>query len=417
MKILYIPLEYSTWEQAQYWSYPEGLGLEEGFTSCGVEYSILPGLIRQHYYAPESFIDHARRLCANKQFDAVWLTIPHIEYNSTFLQWLTEIAPVRVGYFVESMGAYWSAPPEEKSRRKRKKALAALPYLTHALVWDEADVAVLNGRGIQAMWCPVHVPERCVKTRPVGGLSSTALFFGGMYGERFRYLKDPVLSGLLARPDHSLEHKTQYPNIFDALNIEAMRLLATQDVWNPALMVQRLKRRLWFFLRRPFKMQKDEIPDGTPPQLKSLSNQHIERLLAGYLEQIRACRRKNFELWLDTIAQGFAMVNLPQLGFGYGPRVMESMAVGRPVLAHRVPNRRQSESLFQHNREILLYDSPEELAGQIRRLQKDPDLRDRLVNQAQRKILQFHTTETRVAQALRWLESGQTPDFCQVSEN
>jgi len=411
-KILYVPLEFSTWKMAQYWSYPEGPGLEEGFSGSGVKCFVLPGLIRTQYYAPETFLDHARRLCANMQFDVVWLTIPHVGYDSSFLEWLTEVAPVRVGYFVESMEPYWGANPAEASKRKRKRALAALPYLTHGLVWDEADIAGLNARGIPAMWCPVHVPERFVKTRPAGGSSSTALFFGAAYGERIRYLNDPVLSGLLVRPDHSLEHETQYPQIFDALNIEVMRQLATQDVWNPQLMVRRLKRRLWWFLRRPLKnWRKEKIPDGIPRQLESLSGQDIRKLLAGYLEQFRTCRHKNFELWLDTIAQGFAMVNLPQVGFGYGPRVVETMAVGRPVLAHRVPNRPRVEELFQNGHEILLYDNPEELAGQIRRLQKDSGLRDRLVNQAQHKLLQFHTTERRVGQALRWLESGQAPDF------
>ena len=418
MKILYVPLEFSTWKVAQYWSYPEGLGLEEGFAGCGVECFVLPGLIRTQFYTPESFLDHTRRLCANTRFDAVWLTIPHVGYNPKFLEWLKEVVPVRVGYFVESMEPYWNANPTEASKRKRKSALASLPYLTHALVWDEADIAVLKARGIPAMWCPVHVPERVVKIRPAVGTSSTALFFGAAYGERVRYLNDPVLSGLLVRPKHSLEHETQYPQIFDALNIELMGQLATQDVWNPGLMAQRLKRRLWWLLRRPLKnWRKAVIPNGIAPKLESLSGLDISKLLAGYMEQYRACRHKNFELWLDTIAQGFAMVNLPQVGFGYGPRVVETMAVGRPVLAHRVPNRPQMEELFQNGHEILLYDNPEELAGQIRRLQNDPVLRDNLVNQAHHKLLQFHTTERRVSQALRWMEAGQVPDFHRAAKN
>ena len=412
MKILCVPPEFTTWKMAQPMSYPAGLAWEEGFAGCGVESFILPGLIRTQYYAPESFLDHARRLCAKTRFDAVWLTIPHVGYDPDFLEWLKEIAPVRVGYFLESMEAYWGANPTETSRRKRERALAALPYLTHALVWDEADIAELNARGIPAMWCPVHVPERYVKTRPAAGSSSTALFFGAVYGERVRYLNDPVLSGLLVRPHHSLEHDTQQPQIFDGLNVEVMRLLAKQDVWNPRLMVKRLKRRLWWFLRRPLKnWRKEKIPDGVQPQLESLAGQDIGRLLAGYVERLRESRRKTFDLWMETLAQGLAVVNLPQAGFGFGTRVVEAMAVGRPVLAHRVPNRPQLEKLFQNGREILLYDNPAELAGQIRRLQKDPDFCGRLVDQAHDKLLQFHTTEQRVNQILRWLESGEAPDF------
>ena len=177
-------------------------------------------------------------------------------------------------------------------------------------------------------------------------------------------------------------------------------------------LVKRLKRRLWWFLRRPLKnWRKEKIPDGVQPQLESLAGQDIGRLLAGYVERLRESRRKTFDLWLDTLAQGLAVVNLPQAGFGFGTRVVEAMAVGRPVLAHRVPNRPQLEKLFQNGREILLYDNPAELAGQIRRLQKDPDFCGRLVDQAHHKLLQFHTTEQRVNQILRWLESGEAPDF------
>ena len=91
MKILYVPLEYAKWKTAQYWSYPEGLGLEEGFAGCGVECFVLTGLIQTHYYASESFLDHARRLYAKTRFDAVWLTIPHIGYDPDFLEWLKKI--------------------------------------------------------------------------------------------------------------------------------------------------------------------------------------------------------------------------------------------------------------------------------------------------------------------------------------
>jgi glycosyltransferase involved in cell wall biosynthesis len=105
------------------------------------------------------------------------------------------------------------------------------------------------------------------------------------------------------------------------------------------------------------------------------------------------------------------VVNLPQAGFGYAGRVVESMAVGRPVLAYRVPNRPQTSELFEDGREILLYASPEELAGQIRRLQSDAGLRDRLVKEARRKLLQLHTSEKRVGQLFRWLEAGELPEY------
>ncbi|MGA2030233.1 MAG: glycosyltransferase, partial [Verrucomicrobiota bacterium] len=373
MKILYVPLEFSKWQSAQYWSYPEGLGLEEGFKACGVECFTLPALIRQPFFSTESWLDHARRICANIRFDSVWLTIPHIEYDSNFLEWLTEIAPTRIGYFVESIGPYLGDRPIRNGR----KVQSIFPYLTHALVWDEMDVAYFNARDIPALWCPVHVPERFVNSRRKTPCFPVALFFGAMYGERIRYLKHPTLSGLLVRPPHSLEHETQNPQIFDALNDEMLCLLAARSRWNPKLNFQRIKRWLRQFMRQPFKAR-NEIPKNLPLQLETCAGQNEQSLLIAYLERLRECRHKNFELWLDTLVQGLAIVNLPQGGFGYSPRVVEAMAVGRPVLAHRIPNRPRTVGLFKSDREIFLYDCPEELAGQIRRLQQNSALCDHM---------------------------------------
>jgi hypothetical protein len=410
-KILYVPLEYAKWQSAKHWAYPAGLGLEEGFGGHGAECFILPGLIRQPFFAPETFLDHARRLCAGRRFDMVVLTLPHIKYNADFLAWLSEVAPMRVGYFVESMEPYCGTAGKPASGRKRRLTQRALPYLTHALVWDEGDAAYLTGRGIPTMWCPTIIPERFVKTRQPASDASAALFFGAVYGERARYLDHPALTGLLKRPERSLEHETEYPQIFDALNAEVMLHLAAEDNRNPKLIARRIKRRLWWFARRPFGGRKDPSPGTTESQLESCAGHGIDGLLAGYLERLRECRLKNFELWLETLAQGLAVVNLPQAGFGYAGRVVESMAVGRPVLAHRVPNRPQTNEFFESGREILLYESPEELADQIRLLQKDAGLRDRLVKEARRKLLQLHTSEKRVGQLFRWLETGEQPVY------
>ena len=411
MKVLYVPLEFTKWQSALHWAYPAGLGFEEGFVGCGVDCFVLPALVRQPFFAPESFLDHARRICADMRFDLAILTLPHIDYDASFLDWLTDVAPVRVGYFVESMEPYWGVNGNSASPRKRKKTAAALPYLTHALVWDEGDTDHLIQRGIPTLWCPTVVPERFVWTRLTPATVSAALFFGAVYGERAIYLNHPALSGLLVRPERSLEQETECPQTFDALNAEVMRRLAAEDVWSPTLMARRFRRRLWWFVRRPFRGRSDPRPRDIAPQIDSSFGGGISRLLAGYLERLRSHRLRNFELWLETLARGLAVVNLPQAGSGYAGRVVETMAVGRPVLAHRVANRPQTNELFTAGREILLYRSPEELAEQIRLLQQDAGLRERLVKAAQHKVLQLHTTEKRGAQFLRWLETGESPGY------
>ena len=41
-RILYLPLEFTTWQDAQYWSYPMGLGLEEGFAENQFPWLTIP---------------------------------------------------------------------------------------------------------------------------------------------------------------------------------------------------------------------------------------------------------------------------------------------------------------------------------------------------------------------------------------
>jgi len=407
MRVLYVPLEFLTWQRAQYWSYPVGLGLEEGFKAAGIECFTLPALCLTSYYSPETWLDHARWLCHNRQFDLVWLTVPHARYDRRLLRWLAELAPVRVGYFVESMDPFWGARQPGFSQRKRRWAQASLPYLTHAVVWDEADVASLEQRGIPALWWPGHVPAQFIHTARPANVNPAALFFGAVYGERARYLDHPILSKLLVRPSHSLEHDTRYPQLFDELNGEIRQRLALSHRWDLHLLRSRLERKIWWWLRHPFRTTEEAHRRGGPQRLGTPQQGADSVLLESYLDQLRLCRRKCFQLWLDTLAQGLAIVNLPQSGSGRSGRVFEAMAVGRPVLVHRAPNRPQADELFEPGREILMFESPEELAGQIRLLQRDPDRCQQLAGQARQKLLQFHTTEHRVHQFVQWMTTGE----------
>jgi hypothetical protein len=45
-RILFISLEFPTWQEARSWSYAASLGFEEGFRANGVEFLTIPALIR-----------------------------------------------------------------------------------------------------------------------------------------------------------------------------------------------------------------------------------------------------------------------------------------------------------------------------------------------------------------------------------
>ena len=118
-------------------------------------------------------------------------------------------------------------------------------------------------------------------------------------------------------------------------------------------------------------------------------------------------------MYLRGLQAGCAVVNLPSGFQGYASRVMEGMAAGRPVISWQVPDRPQVNVLFADEKEILLFpkDDPSHLAAQIQRVLSEPELGCRIVINARRKLLRFHTLETRVRQILDWVETGAPPVY------
>ena len=44
LRVLYIPLEFKTWQNASHFPYPSNFAFEEGFAANGVEYLTIPAL-------------------------------------------------------------------------------------------------------------------------------------------------------------------------------------------------------------------------------------------------------------------------------------------------------------------------------------------------------------------------------------
>ena len=62
---------------------------------------------------------------------------------------------------------------------------------------------------------------------------------------------------------------------------------------------------------------------------------------------------------------------------------------------------------------ILLFDeaNPESLAEKIQFLRRDPAARDEIIRRSQAKLLAYHTTEKRVQQLLKWIDTGDEPSY------
>jgi hypothetical protein len=360
VRVLYLVTEFRRWQWGRSWAYSAQLGFEEGLHASGVRYVTVA----------TPWLPRLREVCAGQRFDQVWVELIHQEgLDETVMSWLTECAPIRVGFVPESLeygdevGEQWVTQRTRQPEFRRR-----FDVLTHAVVVDENDVAVVRARhDIPALWWPQAVPERFIRDDPPHVPLGPAVFAGAIYGLRERFLDDPAIRELITTLP-SPETSTLYPRLFE-------RLQAAGRVWA-----------------------------GRPLPWARLG-------LSVYLFLLRRLRRRVFAGWLDALGRGGIVVNLPHLVGTYPGRVVEAMAVSRPVVAWEIPARPRNRALFENGREIVTYRDAEELAEGIRRLRKDPANAREVARNAVRKVKRFHTVEQRVSDILTWLETGDAPSL------
>ena len=358
MNVLCLLTEFRWWPQARSFPYSVHLALEEA----------LRGRAARVLTVPTPWLPRLRELCGDRRFDQVWVEVVHQKgLDDGILEWAADRAPVRVGFVPESLEYDEVALAENSAYRARKASVERrLKLLTHAVMVDEHDVREVNAGGhTPALWWPQAVPAAYLRDEPPPAVDR-AIFVGSVYGPRKAWLEDPALRAVLvALP--SPEAGTPYPRLFDRLQIMA-------DGWQ----------------RR-----------GLAPR----------RGLALYLALLRPLRRRLFARWLAALGSGAIVVNLPHTVRSYPGRVVEAMAVSRPVVTWEIPDRPRTQSLFEAGREILTFREAAELAETVLTLKRDPARRRALAAAALRAVARFHTTETRVAQILDWLATGDEPRY------
>lgn len=358
LRVLLIALEYTYWGVARHQSYASYLGLEEGFYANGVEF----------FTITTPWLKRAKEICGGKKFDQVWVELFHSPPDEAWMEWLSSVAPVRLGLVSETI---WHNSDEYGNQiiEKRDNITNWLNYITHLAVSDEKDVEEIKFKGIvPVIWWPQAIPERFITDEVAISPENYGVFCGSLaYQERLGWLEHPELQGLLIRQSSS-EDGTLYPAVFNKLH-----------------------RAVSIFL-------KTKLPGEAS-------------ILPVYLYLLRRIRRQCFALWLKQMQIGCAVIQLPTYFKAYSGRVFEGMAAGRPVISWEVPDRPETKYLFEDGKEILLYSpkDPSELADHIQRLIKEPDFGKYLVENARRKLRHFHTVEKRVNQILNWIENGENP--------
>jgi glycosyltransferase involved in cell wall biosynthesis len=124
-------------------------------------------------------------------------------------------------------------------------------------------------------------------------------------------------------------------------------------------------------------------------------------------------RAKLFDLYLDGLTNSLASVNLPSFVKTYAGRVVESMAIGQPVVSWRIPGHPRTTRLFADGEQIVLFDDddPERLADALQALRDDPARTRRIAAAGLANARKHHTSEHRVAQILQWIATGNTPTY------
>lgn len=370
-KALLIQLDFQTWAMARSWSYCAAYGVQEGLAANGVECVTIPTIAEHPCSTPASWLYHAKTLLSGQRFDQVWIWLVHTPLDEAMMEWLSKLAPVRVGVLMESLrydAEDYAWAPQLKSRRKVLDD--QVPYLTHVLAPDEQDAAELNAIGkVKALWWPAMVPERFIVSPNAVPTQGNAVFHGTPYGRRQSWTTHPFLQQHLhcVRAD---QPPTKTQQLFDQLQ----RTVA------------------------------EYLQSGQPV---------MSHRLREHAESLQKIRVAEFSEWMSQLPQWPAIVNLPSLAKFYGGRVMEGMAVGRPVISWHVPNHPHNLALFEPDKEILLFDpnDPAELGAQIDRLRRDPKYAASVAQNGQARVRRYHTAERRLMETLCWLREGIEPRY------
>ena len=370
-RALLIQLEFPTWATARAWTYSAGYAVEEGLTANGIECVTVPAIVNTPGSSPQSWLFHARKLLDGKRFDQVWVWLVHSPLDDDCLEWLSTLAPVRVGVLMESLqydeDDYRHVPP---LRGRQALVERQIRYMTHVLAPDELDAESLNARQItRALWWPCIVPARTITTPPTRPAHRKGVFHGTPYGARQQWISEPGLRDVMTfeRPANP---PTYYQTMFDRLQ-EA----AGQHVRN-----------------------------GQGVTAAKLQE---------YVTALQGIRAAEFAEWMAGLSQWAAIVNLPSLAKFYGGRVFEGIAVGRPVVSWAIPNRPKNRALFEEGREIVLFDKdhPRSLAHHLDRLLADEGLGQSIASGAQDRLRRFHTAERRLHDTLQWIDTGVEPNY------
>jgi glycosyltransferase involved in cell wall biosynthesis len=377
LRILNLPLELTSLEASKRYGYSMSIGLDEAFAAIGADVVTVPALsLWPPDQAPTYWLAHLKDIIGAQTFDQVWVEILYSNLPRELLEFLATIAPVRVGLMTESRklfrGEYddlFADLPTIFNKR--------LPYLTHVLFPDEKDVESLTGfPGVRPVFLPVFVNQQFVVDNPPPPAHDRVTFLGRLLRDRQTLLGHPALAAMVDVVEVTGEEEDYRLKHFDAIS----RFFATTSANAP---------------------------------MGEARTDYLRGGLQAQVEVLRSLKAHSHAIMMRAVQKGIANLNLRSFSALFSSRVVETMAAGQCVISYRVPERPRTNSLFEPGQEILFFDdsNPESLAEQVSFLRSNPAARSALIRRSQAKVRAYHTTEQRLRQLLKWIETGDEPRY------
>ena len=173
------------------------------------------------------------------------------------------------------------------------------------------------------------------------------------------------------------------------------------------------------YVNRPH-FQLPERSSDVLPRFEALHQTMKAQLVAGEMDagsmeafaaELIELREQIFALFLEGLRIGMACVNLPTLVKAFSGRVIEAMAACVPSVSWLPPDRPRCEALFANGKDLVLFNTMEELGDKLQHLREQPQHRVALVSSARNVLLEHHTSHIRCAQYAAWLDNALPPTF------
>jgi hypothetical protein len=355
MNILYIPLEFPKYFSAKKMTYPVGVGLAEGFVGK-VDFTVVPS-----FYNSGLWLEYLHQITMGQEYNQVWFEVVHSKIHLEILNYIKSLAEVRVGFVIESLtihpDEYVNNPEGTKQREENLKE--KLPYMTHAVVTDERDLAYFK---IPAMLGIASVPESVIDPNVNVNSSRTdkVMFYGTPYGERSSWV-EKLGDRISINPQGNLEEQTGLGQKYQ---------LIVDDAFNNM-------------------RGKEAIPVG---------------YYKTFCDNWMTTRKQMYANWMNILwgIESYGVLNLPHRTNVLSSRVVESMAAGKVVFSPRMYN--GVDFLFNNGENILYYESIEELLDLMDSI--DQVDKHMIAQNAVNTVLESFTTEKLVQRVLKFVREN-----------